>query len=182
MREHRSISIADQIFEKLQRDILSGKYERGEVLVEQRLAEELGVSRTPVREAMRRLEQERILEEGTKGAVVVGISREDMLDMYEIRLAIEGIAAERAALYITDEQLSKMRDILDLLQFYTEKEDAASSDKIKDLDSDFHLLLYKSSGSRALCDTLNGIHKKMIKYRKASISNQIGRASCRERV
>ena len=105
MREHRSISIADQIFEQLERDILSGKYPRGEILSEMRLSTELGVSRTPIREAIRRLEQEHILEECGRGVVVVGISREDMLDMYEIRLQIEGLAAARAAKNISDEQL-----------------------------------------------------------------------------
>ena len=61
--EHRSISIADQIFDQLERDILSGKYARGEVLSELGLSKQLGVSRTPVREAIRRLEQEDFLEE-----------------------------------------------------------------------------------------------------------------------
>lgn len=88
MREHKSISIADQIFEQLERDILTGKYPRGEVLSELRLSAELGVSRTPVREAIRRLEQENILEESGRGVVVIGISREDMLDMYEIRMRL----------------------------------------------------------------------------------------------
>ena len=97
MREHKSISIADQIFEQLERDILTGRYPRGEVLSEMRLSTELGVSRTPIREAIRRLEQEHILEESGRGMVVVGISREDMLDMSEIRVRIEGRAAARAA-------------------------------------------------------------------------------------
>ena len=97
MRDHRTISIADQIFEQLQDEILSGKYKKGEILSEARLSEELGVSRTPVREAVRRLEQERILDETGKGIVVVGISAEDMLDMYDIRIQLEGQAAARAA-------------------------------------------------------------------------------------
>ena len=97
MREHKSISIADQIFEQLEHDILSGKYARGEMLSELRLSSELGVSRTPVREAIRRLEQENILEESGRGLVVVGISREDMMDMYEIRLQVESLAVRRAA-------------------------------------------------------------------------------------
>ena len=95
--EHRSISIADQIFDQLEREILAGKYARGEVISELGLSRELGVSRTPIREAIRRLEQEDFLEESGRGAVVVGISREDMEDMYEIRLQIEGAAARRAA-------------------------------------------------------------------------------------
>ena len=105
MRDHKPISIADQVFEKLERDILSGKYPQGEILSELRLSGELGVSRTPIREAIRRLEQERILEDSGHGLVVIGISRQDMLDIYEIRLQLEGLAAKRAAASIT---LSKL--------------------------------------------------------------------------
>ena len=97
MREHKNISIADQIFDQLELDILSGKYTRGQILSEMSLSKELGVSRTPVREAIRRLEQEDFLEESSRGMVVSGITRDDMLDMYEIRLSIEGNAARRAA-------------------------------------------------------------------------------------
>lgn len=175
MREHRSISIADQIFEQLERDILSGKYPRGEILSEMRLSTELGVSRTPIREAIRRLEQEHILEECGRGVVVVGISREDMLDMYEIRVRIEGRAAARAAENISEEQLKEMGDILDLQRYYIEKQQsgaADSSDHIKNLDSRFHELLYVSCGSKAYRDTLQPMHKKMTKYRKASVSKQ----------
>ena len=93
MRDHKPISIADQVFEKLERDILSGKYPQGEILSELRLSGELGVSRTPIREAIRRLEQERILEDSGHGLVVIGISRQDMLDIYEIRLQLEGLAS-----------------------------------------------------------------------------------------
>ena len=154
MGERKSISIADQIFEQLERDILSGKYPRGELLTELRLSEELGVSRTPIREAIRRLEQENILEEAGRGVTVVGISQEDMLDMYEIRIRIEGLAAEWAAARITEEELGAMRDTLELQRYY----------------SHFHELVYRSCGSRALMDTLLGLHKKMTKFRMASVS------------
>lgn len=175
MREHRSISIADQIFEQLERDILSGKYARGEMLSETRLSTELGVSRTPIREAIRRLEQEHILEESGRGVVVVGISHEDMLDMYEIRIKIEGRAAARAAENIRPEQLKELGEILDLQRFYIEKQengDTDSSDRIEDLDSRFHELLYKSCGSKTYRDILLPLHRKMAKYRKASVSKQ----------
>ena len=122
MRDHKPISIADQVFEKLERDILSGKYPQGEILSELRLSGELGVSRTPIREAIRRLEQERILEDSGHGLVVIGISREDMLDIYEIRLQLEGLAAKRAAASITDDVLSEMKEVLDLQRFYIESE------------------------------------------------------------
>ena len=105
MRDHKPISIADQVFEQLERDILTGKYPQGEVLSEMRLSSELGVSRTPIREAIRRLEQEHILEDTSRGLVVVGISRQDMLDIYEIRRQLEGLAAKRAAASVTDDGL-----------------------------------------------------------------------------
>ena len=170
MREHKNISIADQIFEQLERDILSGKYPRSTVLSELGLSKELGVSRTPVREAIRRLEQEDILEECGKGMIVVGITPEDMQDMFEIRLAIEGEAARRAAMNISDEQLGRMREILDLQRFYSEKEGENSSDQIKNMDSQFHEILYLASDSRPYIRTLLPLHKRMMKMRKASVS------------
>ena len=75
MYQHKSISLADQIFEKLEKDILIGKYSFGEVLTETKLSEELGVSRTPVREALRRLAQEKLIKETQKGTIVLGIDR-----------------------------------------------------------------------------------------------------------
>ena len=168
MREHKNISIADQIFEQLERDILSGKYPRSTVLSELGLSKELGVSRTPVREAIRRLEQEDILEECGKGMIVVGITPEDMQDMFEIRLAIEGEAARRAAMNISDEQLGRMREILDLQRFYSEKEGENSSDQIKNMDSQFHEILYLASDSRPYIRTLLPLHKRMMKMRKAT--------------
>ena len=174
MREHKSISIADQIFEQLEHDILIGKYQRGEILTELKLCQSLGVSRTPIREALRRLEQEHIIEETSRGAVVIGISREDLFDMYEIRMHVEGLAAARTAEKISDEGLAKMKEVLDLQRYYVDKTDtdnSDNSDNIKNLDSEFHRLLYIFSESKAYYDTLLPIHKKMIKYRKAAVKS-----------
>ena len=170
MKEHRSISIADQIFEQLEHDILSGKYPRGEMLSEMRLSTELGVSRTPVREAIRRLEQENILEESGRGMVVVGITREDLMDMYEIRMQVESMAVRRAATNISDSELQEMREIIDLQRYYAEKKSPESSNEIRNLDSRFHELLYRSSGSRTYYQVLRSLHKKVTKYRMASVS------------
>lgn len=170
MREHKTISIADQIFEQLERDILSGVYQRGELFSEMGLSKQLGVSRTPVREAIRRLEQENLLEDAGRGLQVVGISREDMLDMYEIRMQIEGAAARRAAQRVTDGELKAMGETLALQRYYVEKGGENSSDQIKNLDSSFHELLYRASGSKPYCDTLLTLHKRITKYRRASVS------------
>lgn len=165
--EHRMISIADQVFDELERRILSGTYERGEVLTELRLSEELSVSRTPIREALKRLAQERIIELTSKGARVIGISRDDIADICEIRLHLEGLAARWAAERADDLGIKKLKEILDLQEFYTQKKDP---DNIKTMDTQFHQTLYELCGSNSMRDTLNPLHRKLVKYRKVSVS------------
>lgn len=167
MIEHKSISLADQVFEHLETDILSGKYQRGESLTESKLSAELGVSRTPIREALKRLEQEHLIEESPKGMTVVGISKKDLDDIFKIRGALEGKAAEMAAKNYTEEQLSIVREALEFQEFYLVKHDP---DRIKSMDSRFHETIYKMSGSTVFYDVLVPLHKKLLKYRKASVS------------
>jgi len=166
MIEHKTISLADQVFEHLETDILSGKYQKGESLTESKLSAELGVSRTPIREALRRLEQEHLIEEAPKGVVVVGISEKDLEDIFSIRAALEGKAAALAAINHTEEQLSIVREALEFQEFYLGKHDP---DRIKSMDSRFHETIYKMSGSTVFYDVLMPLHKKILKYRKASV-------------
>ncbi|MCQ2557915.1 MAG: GntR family transcriptional regulator [Oscillospiraceae bacterium] len=164
---HKTISLADQVFDQLETDILGGKYARGEVLTESRLSEELGVSRTPIREAVRRLEQEHIIEDCGKGMMVLSITGEDCRNIYEIRSRIEGLAAAACARNITESQLAELKEIVELQEFYTEKGD---SEKVKTMDSAFHVNIYKFSGSPVFYDTLEPLHKKIQKYRKVAVS------------
>ena len=76
---HKPVSLADQVFERLETDILTEKYPKGAILTENGLSEELGVSRTPVREALSRLEQEHLIEAVGKGVRVIGITEDDIL-------------------------------------------------------------------------------------------------------
>ena len=170
MIEHRTISLAEQVFDRLETDILSGKYQPGEILTELKLVADLGVSRTPIREALRRLEQEHIIEITQKGILVLGVSRKDLEDILEIRMRIEGLAAYMAAKNITEEQLEELREAVELQEFYVPKHDA---DRINGMDSKFHLLIYKFTGSTPLYDTLMPLHKKVLKYRKASVENEV---------
>ncbi len=166
--EHRSISIADQIFERLEREILTGEYSRGDVLTEMKLSEKLGVSRTPIREALRRLAQENIIEMTPKGAIVIGISREDLKAIYEMRYRVEGMAANLAAQHITPESARELQNIVELQEFYTQKGDA---ENIKNMDSAFHEKMYDLSKTPSLSSILKEMHKKILKYRRASVSN-----------
>lgn len=168
MIEHKTISLADQVFDHLENDILSGKYQRGEILTESKLSAELGVSRTPIREALRRLEQEHIIEESGKGSVVIGINEKDLEDIFMIRKSLECQVAALAAKNRTGEQLKQLREALEFQEFYLNKKDP---DQIKLMDSRFHETLYKLSGSTAFYDTLVPLHKKIQKYRRASVTN-----------
>lgn len=170
--EHKMVSIADQIFDELEKAILTGEYERGDILTEIKLSEKMGVSRTPIREALRRLDQERIIEITAKGAKVIGINDRDIADIYDIRLRIEGMASFLAAQRRSEEDLQRLKQILDLQEFYTKKEDA---DQIKNYDSEFHLALYQISQCPTLLDTLEPLHRKVIKFRKVSVAHP-GRA------
>ncbi|MBR4359563.1 MAG: GntR family transcriptional regulator [Clostridia bacterium] len=165
--EHKMISIADQVFEELEHDILSGTYERDEVLTEVKLSERLGVSRTPIREALRRLAQEHIIELTSKGARVIGIDKSDISDICEIRLRLEGLAARWAAERADEEGVSILKETLDLQEFYTQKEDPES---IKNADSRFHQTIYTLCGSTSMQDTLEPLHRKLLKYRRVSVS------------
>ncbi len=168
MIEHKTISLADQVFEHLEKDILSGRYQRGTVLTESKLSAELGVSRTPIREALRRLEQEHIIEETAKGCVVVGITEDDLHDIFMIREKLEGMVARIAAEKCTDEQIAELREVLELQEFYYSKSDA---EQIKRMDNRFHNKVYMLSGSMTFHDTLVPLHKKIQKYRRASVEN-----------
>lgn len=170
--EHKIVTLADQIMERIEKDILSGKYVRDEILNEQRISHDLGVSRTPVREALKRLEQEHFLEETGHGLKVVGITKEDMIDYYAIRIRVEPLAAGNCAKFADEEALAAIGEALDMQEYYLKKEDDEGvdySEKIKDYDSLFHELIYRNCHSNAYMDTLIPIHKKMTKYRKASV-------------
>ena len=172
--EHRTVSLADQVFENLETDILSGKYPRGELLTEGKLSQTLGVSRTPIREALRRLSQEHIIEESGKGVIVLGITENDLKDIFFIRRKIEGVCAANAAKKHTAEQLASLREAVEFQEFYLNKSDP---DKIKTMDSRFHETIYQMSGSSVLSDVLIPLHRKIQKYRRASISNTIRAAA-----
>lgn len=166
--EHKTVSLADQIFMELENNILTGVYKIGEVFTEMFFSEKLGVSRTPIREAIRRLEQEKLVDVTKKGIVIIGISYKDISDMYEIRLRTEGLASHWAANTISEEGKKELREIVELQEFYTSKKDV---DNIKNMDSKFHEMVYNNCGSVVLADMLHQLHKKMIKYRKVAVSN-----------
>ncbi len=109
MAGFKTVSLADQVFEKLENDIIVGVYPRGEILTELKLVEQLGVSRTPIREALRRLEQERLIADSGKGSVVLGITEDDLMDIMSMRKHIEGLASYYATKNATPEGLAELK-------------------------------------------------------------------------
>lgn len=164
--EYKPVSLADQVFERLEAEILAGKYQRGEIVTELQLCTELGVSRTPVREALRRLAAEHLIEDSPRGTMVLGVVRKDFEDMCAIRLRIEGLAVRGFVENMNDETLRELREAVELQEFYLNKSDP---DHIRAQDSRFHELIYQHCGSSILCDTLSPLHNKVQKYRRISI-------------
>ena len=169
MKNFRTASLADQVFEKLENDIIHGVYPRGELLTELKLVEQLGVSRTPIREALRRLEQERLIEETGKGSRVLGITADDLLDIMNIREQIEGLAAYYACLNMTEETTEQMQHLIDLQDFYFDKWD---TEHLRQVDEAFHDMICELSGRTVIRDTLVPLHRKTRRYRKISMQDK----------
>lgn len=166
MIEYKSVSLANQVYDTLEYNILSGKYAYGEIISETRLSEELGVSRTPIREAMSRLAHEKLIKDSPNGTVVVGVTENDVRDLFEVKRRIEVIATRRAAENISEEGLRQLKENIDQQEFFAQKDDAV---KVRDLDTEFHDIIYRECGSIILEGILSPIHHKMMKYRRVSL-------------
>ncbi len=163
-------SLRVQVYYKLRDNILNGVYEEGMLLQEIKISEEFGVSRTPVREALKQLELEGlILMIPNKGARVLSISTEDIKDIYEIRSLIEGMAARLAAEKITDEELKKMEETLDLEEFFIMKNNIEGT---TGEDSSFHQIMYSSCHSRYLEHILTDFHRYCQMARSKSLASK----------
>jgi DNA-binding GntR family transcriptional regulator len=166
-------SLRGRVFTSLRESILEGIYKPGDVLRESTIAKELEVSRTPVREAIRQLELEGLVKSvPNKETVVAGITPGDVEDIFMIRSRLEGLAARRATERITEEELSKMEEILELTKFYVAKHDI---NHLNELDHKFHDIIYQATKSRTLKHILSDFHYYIQKARKVSIATP-GRA------
>ena len=161
-------SLRGKVFHKIREDILSGKYKDNEELKEVAIGEELGVSRTPVREAFRQLELEGLIHIiPNKGAYVTGISAKDVKDIYMIRSLLEGLCARWATEHITQQQLEEMEENVYLTAFHTEK---GHYDQIAALDNRFHEIMYEACNSKMLEQQLRAFHDYVLRVRKKTLS------------
>lgn len=160
-------SLEERVYLTLEEEILSGQLSKGKTLTETALSNRLGVSRTPLRGALHRLAEEGLIEiNPNRGAVVIGIGDEELVDIYKIRIRLEGLASAEAAVRISEEDKKRLRDSVELAEFYIGKQDA---EHLKELDSEFHRIIYEASGNRLLCKTLSELHRNIQFYRKRSL-------------
>lgn len=160
-------SLRGQVFQQIRDDILKGKYQENDELKEVTLGKELGVSRTPVREALRQLELEGLVKiVPNKGAYVTGISQKDVHDIYIMRSMLEGLSARWAAEHITSEQLEAMEEIIFLSEYHLER---GNSEQLTELDGKFHSILYAASNSRFLEHELTEYHRFVKMSRRTSV-------------
>ena len=182
-------SLRSQVFQTIRDDILKGKYEENDELREATLGKELGVSRTPVREALRQLELEGLVNIiPNKGAYVTGISDKDVHDIYMIRSMLEGLCVRWATEHITQEQLEELDEIILLSEYHITQEqleeldeiillseyhmDKGHSDQLTELDGRFHQILYEASQSRILDHVLSDFHKYVQLARRTSVKTE----------
>ena len=161
-------SLEERVFLTLEEAILTGEYKRGESLTEMSLSKKLEVSRTPIRSALHRLSEEGLVEiKPNRGAVVVGVSDDDLVDTYKIRMRLEGLASSMAAERMDDDAKARLEEIVELSEFYLAKGDV---DKLKELDTDFHLVIYQASGNRTLSKILTELHRNIRSYRRIALT------------
>ena len=161
-------SLRGRVFHKIRDDILNGKFKEGEELKEMAIGHDLGVSRTPVREALRQLELEGLVQIiPNRGAFVTGIQAGDVHDIYMIRSQLEGLCARWACEHITKEQLEAMEENVYLAEFHAAK---GNMEQMAELDNSFHRILYEACHSKMLEHLLIDYHQYVMRIRKLTLS------------
>ena len=156
---------------KLQRDILTGKYRPGQKLTEQNLCKEYGVSRTPIREALRQLETDGLVENIlNRGCFVIGLSQEDFEDMFELRKAYEIQAVKWGIRRISDDEMDTLEETFEFMEFYTMRGDL---DKMMVINAGFHQVIYEAAHNRMLQKTLTS-YQNFMKYHREKTSYEPG--------
>ena len=157
------LPLRDVVFNTLRKAILKGELKPGERLMEIALAERLGVSRTPVREAMRKLELEGLVVMiPRRGAQVANITEKDLNDVLEVRMALENLSIENACKKMTEEQLAELKKAAKVFEATMEEGNLV---KLAEADVAFHEVIYQSSDNRRLNQVLNNLREQIYRYR-----------------
>ncbi|MGN1413381.1 MAG: GntR family transcriptional regulator [Anaerovoracaceae bacterium] len=168
MIDYKVVSLANQVYERIEENILNGVYAPGDILSENKLSADLGVSRTPIREALARLQADRLVDDSPSGTVVLGITQQDVDDMFAVKRRMEAMVTGQTAVRISEGGIAQLKDILEQQEFYAGK---GNAEKVRNLDTEFHDVIYAECGSRTFQAILSPIHHKLAKYRKASLEH-----------
>lgn len=157
------LPLRDVVFNTLREAILKGELKPGERLMELKLAAKLGVSRTPIREAIRMLEQEGLaVTVPRKGAEVARMTEKDMEDVLMIRAALDQLAVQIACDEITEEQLEELQQAKRAFEISTKSDDVKA---IAQADVEFHDAIYCTTGNTKLVTMLNNLREQVYRYR-----------------
>ncbi|TDC86269.1 GntR family transcriptional regulator [Actinomadura sp. 7K507] len=152
------VRAVDRVYTRLRSDILDGVHPPGARIGEAELAEATGASRTPVREALRKLEVEGLVEIlPHRGARVPGWTPEDLEEIYELRMLLEGAAARRAATRIESADIDRMAGLCDLIERAAEPGDGQDLDRVAELNAEFHGIVRVAAASGRLVSMLNSV-------------------------
>ena len=164
------LPLRDVVFNTLRQAILKGELEPGERLMEIQLAERLGVSRTPIREAIRKLELEGlVLMIPRKGAEVAEISEKSLREVLEVRRSLEELAIELACQRITPEELTALEEAENRFARAVEDGEVMA---IAESDENYHELIYQATANDRLVQILNNLREQMYRYRLEYIKDE----------
>ncbi len=171
-------SLGQHVFDNLKQAIIRGNITPGEWLVESHIAQMLGISRTPVREAIHKLERERLIERQPRGGfTVLGLNREDIEETFGIRGVLEGYAARLAT------QKHHSRELIELEQKVEEFQVCLSKkqmDSLPVINTEFHDLLYALSKSPRLIHMISGLRDQIFRFRQIILKDQTHAATSHE--
>jgi len=157
------LPLRDVVFNTLREAILKGELKPGERLMELQLAAKLGVSRTPIREAIRMLEQEGLaVTIPRRGAEVARMTEKDMQDVLQVREALDELAASIACELITEEEMAQLKQAAEDFEAATATKDVK---RIADTDMIFHDIIYRATRNPKLVNILNNLREQMYRYR-----------------
>ena len=163
IEENAYLPLRDVVFQTLRQAILKGELQPGERLMEIKLADRLGVSRTPIREAIRKLELEGlVVMVPRKGAAVANITEKDTKDVLEVRRTLEMFAVEVACERITAEQLEQLKKAAKAFEASKGSMDVI---RIAETDMQFHEVIYEATQNERLVQMLNNLRENMYRYR-----------------
>lgn len=165
--------LREVVFTTLRQAILKGELKPGERLMEITLANKLGVSRTPIREAIRKLELEGLVVMiPRKGAHVAHITEQELNDVLEVRRGLEEMAIQKACERITDEELEKLEEAAEVFSKLTGMDNLVA---LAEADVKFHDVIYEATHNRRLVQMLNNLREQMYRYRMEYLKDEASR-------